>query len=225
MTGERRRAVVHPHHRADLTMGGHDYSGIRVVVVAHGPPVKGGIATVALDLVEDPGLNAEFEMLFLNTAQNDSQRGEFALSNVKRAFADALGTFRLARRGTVVHTHSVQYPWLVGWRQVSIALGRPAARRPGASAQPRPAAVHGAPGRVSGQPHEPMGVRGAGPPGRRQHPHRPGRGAEHPPVHAHHRPAGDRELGRRRRRGARPRPTTTRRSSCSSARSSSARES
>ena len=103
-------------------MDGHDYSGIRVVVVAHGPPVKGGIATVALDLIEDPGLNAEFEMLFLNTAQNDSQRGEFALSNVKRAFADAVGIFRLARRGTVVHTHSVQYPWLVGWRQVSIAL-------------------------------------------------------------------------------------------------------
>ena len=47
-------------------MDGHDYSGIRVVVVAHGPPVKGGIATVALDLIEDPGLNAEFEMLFLN---------------------------------------------------------------------------------------------------------------------------------------------------------------
>ena len=36
-----------------------DFSGIRVVVVAHGPPLKGGIATVALDLVEDPVLNAE----------------------------------------------------------------------------------------------------------------------------------------------------------------------
>ena len=92
------------------------------MVVAHGPPLKGGVATVALDLVEDPGLNAEFEMIFLNTAQNDSQRGKFALANVKRAVADAVGTFRLARPGTVVHSHSVQYPWLVGWRQVSIAL-------------------------------------------------------------------------------------------------------
>jgi glycosyltransferase involved in cell wall biosynthesis len=97
------------------------FSGIRVVVVAHGPPLKGGIATVALDLVEDPGLNAEFEVVFLNTAQNDDARGKLALENVRRAFADAWGTFRLARRGAVVHSHSVQEPWLTGWRQVAIA--------------------------------------------------------------------------------------------------------
>lgn len=97
------------------------FSGIRVVVVAHGPPLKGGIATVALDLVEDPGLNAEFEVVFLNTAQNDDARGKLALENVRRAFADAWGTFRLARRGSVVHSHSVQEPWLTGWRQVAIA--------------------------------------------------------------------------------------------------------
>jgi glycosyltransferase involved in cell wall biosynthesis len=98
------------------------FSGIRVVVVAHGPPLKGGIATVALDLVEDPGLNAEFEVVFLNTAQNDDARGKLALENVQRAFSDAWGTFRLARRGAVVHSHSVQEPWLTGWRQVAIAL-------------------------------------------------------------------------------------------------------
>ncbi len=103
---------------------------IRVLVVAHGPPLKGGIATVALDLVEDSGLNAEFQMVFLNTAQNDSQRGKLALANIKRAAADAFNTFRLARKGTVVHSHSVQDPWLVGWRQVSIAL---AARLRGAN--------------------------------------------------------------------------------------------
>lgn len=101
--------------------GARDYSGIRVVVVAHGPPLKGGIATVALDLVEDPGLNAEFEVVFLNTAQNDDARGKLALENVQRAFVDAWGTFRLARRGAVVHSHSVQEPWLTGWRQVAIA--------------------------------------------------------------------------------------------------------
>ena len=97
-------------------------TGIRVIVVAHGPPLKGGIATVALDLVEDPGLNAEFEMVFQNTAQNDSQRGKFAVENLKRAAADAWNTFRLARKGSVVHSHAVQDPWLVAWRQVSIAL-------------------------------------------------------------------------------------------------------
>lgn len=98
------------------------FSGIRVVVVAHGPPVRGGIATVAMDLVEDPSLNAEFEMVFLNTSQNDDQRGSFALENVKRALVDSWGTFRLARRGAVVHSHSVQEPWPTAWRQVAIAL-------------------------------------------------------------------------------------------------------
>ena len=99
-----------------------DYTGIRVVVVAHGPPMRGGIATVALDLVEDPVLNAEFEMVFQNTAQNDEARGKFAIENVHRAITDSWDTFRLARRGAVVHSHSVQYPWLTGWRQVGIAL-------------------------------------------------------------------------------------------------------
>ena len=98
------------------------YTGIRVVVVAHGPPMRGGIATVALDLVEDPVLNAEFEMVFQNTAQNDEARGKFAIENVRRAITDSWTTFRLARRGAVVHSHSVQYPWLTGWRQVGIAL-------------------------------------------------------------------------------------------------------
>ena len=99
-----------------------EYTGIRVVVVAHGPPMRGGIATVALDLVEDPVLNAEFEMVFQNTAQNDEARGKFAIENVRRAVLDSWNTFRLARRGAVVHSHSVQYPWLTGWRQVGIAL-------------------------------------------------------------------------------------------------------
>ena len=62
-----------------------DFSGIRVVVVAHGPPLKGGIATVALDLVEDPVLNAEFEIVFQNTSQNDEARGKFALKPIRGA--------------------------------------------------------------------------------------------------------------------------------------------
>src|SRR5690554_2771909 len=98
------------------------WSGTRVVVVAHGPPLKGGVATVALDLVEDPVLNEEFEMVFQNTVQAQDKRGTFALENVWRAFSSAAGTFRLARRGGVVHTHSVQDPTLVAWRQVLIAL-------------------------------------------------------------------------------------------------------
>lgn len=98
------------------------FSGIRVVVVAHGPPVKGGITTVAMDLVEDPGLNAEFEMVFLNTSQNDDQRGRLGLENVRRAVVDSARTLRLARPGSVVHSHSVQQPWPTAWRQVAIAL-------------------------------------------------------------------------------------------------------
>lgn len=98
------------------------HSKQRVVVVAHGPPLKGGITTVALDLVEDPTLNASFEMVFQNTSQAQDKRGTLALENITRAFAHAFGTFRLARRGTVVHTHSVQDPTLVAWRQVLIAF-------------------------------------------------------------------------------------------------------
>ena len=97
-------------------------TGIRVVVVAHGPPLAGGITTVALDLVEDPVLNEEFEIVFQNTAQAQDQRGKFSLTNVRRVVGDAWDTFRLARRGDVVHTHSVQDPTFVAWRQVAIAL-------------------------------------------------------------------------------------------------------
>ena len=116
--------------RVNSPGGDRPYSAIRVVVVAHGPPLKGGIATVALDLVEDPGLNAEFEVVFLNTAQNDDQRGKMSTANIKRMLADTVGTFRLARPGAVVHSHSVQYPGPVAWRQVAIAL---AARARGAA--------------------------------------------------------------------------------------------
>lgn len=93
----------------------------RVVVVAHGPPLKGGITTVALDLVDSPQLNAQFDMVFQNTTQAEDNRGTFAIGNVIRAVAHALRTFTLSRRGAIVHTHSVQDPTLVAWRQVLIA--------------------------------------------------------------------------------------------------------
>ncbi len=97
------------------------HSGVRVVVVAHGPPMKGGVATVALDIVEDPLMCEEFEVVFLNTSQNDDQRGRFAVENLRRAAQHAWATFRLARAGSVVHSHSVQHPVFVAWRQVAIA--------------------------------------------------------------------------------------------------------
>lgn len=108
---------------------GDGFSGIRVVVVAHGPPLKGGITTVAMDLVEDQGLNERFEVLFQNTSQAQDKRGRFAMENIWRAISHAWQTFRLARRGSVVHTHSVQDPTFVAWRQVAIAT---AARARGA---------------------------------------------------------------------------------------------
>lgn len=92
-----------------------------MVVVAHGPPVRGGIPTVALDIVEDDLLGREFEMVFFNTSQNDSARGDFEWRNLTRALSHAWGTFVRARRGSVVHTHSVQDPVFVVWRQVAIA--------------------------------------------------------------------------------------------------------
>ena len=91
--------------------------------------MRGGVATVALDIVEDPVLNEEFDVVFQNTSQNDDGRGEFGLENIARALQHSWDTFRLARRGAVVHTHSVQHPVFVAWRQVAIAL---AARARGA---------------------------------------------------------------------------------------------
>jgi hypothetical protein len=64
-------------------------TGIRVIVVAHGPPLAGGITTVALDLVEDPVLNSEFDVVFQNTAQAQDQRGKFSLTNLQRVVGDA----------------------------------------------------------------------------------------------------------------------------------------
>ena len=98
-------------------------------MVSHGPPMRGGIATVATDIVEDPSLCSEFEVVFVNTSQNDEARGDFAWANVVRAFGHAARTFVAARRGAVVHTHSVQHPVFVAWRQVAIAA---AARARGA---------------------------------------------------------------------------------------------
>lgn len=92
------------------------------MLVSHGPPLKGGVTTVAVDLIEDPGLNAEFEMVFQNTSQAEDKRGKLAAKNIWRAVTHALETFRLARRGSVVHSHSVQDPTLVAWRQVPIAV-------------------------------------------------------------------------------------------------------
>ncbi len=103
---------------------------IRVVVVAHGPPLKGGITTVAMDIVEDTLLGEEFDVVFVNTSQNEDARGKVSLANLKRLVSDAAATFRAARRGAVVHTHSVQEPWTVAWRQVGIAI---AARMRGAA--------------------------------------------------------------------------------------------
>lgn len=84
--------------------------------------MRGGIATVALDIVEDQVLGSEFEVVFFNTSQNDAARGEFGIRNLTRALSDTWGTFARARRGSVVHTHSVQDPVFVVWRQVAIAF-------------------------------------------------------------------------------------------------------
>jgi len=51
-----------------------------------------------MDLIEDPELNREFEMVFLNTSQKDDARGGFGLENVRRAVADAVNTFPLCPR-------------------------------------------------------------------------------------------------------------------------------
>ena len=122
----------------------HPPSGIRVVVVAHGPPMKGGVATVALDIVEDPQLREEFEVVFLNTSQNDDQRGSFAVENLTACRAARLGHLppRPGRLGRAHRTRCSTRCSSPGDRWRSL---RPrGCEGPGAAAQPRPAALHGA---------------------------------------------------------------------------------
>lgn len=94
----------------------------RVIVVGHGPPLRGGISTVVTNIADDPDLNRTFNIEFFNTAQSEANRGKFALENVARVFRDSWQLFRLVRRGNIVHSHSVQDPTFVAWRQVMFAI-------------------------------------------------------------------------------------------------------
>ena len=74
------------------------------------------------NIVDDPDLQQDFDIQFFNTAQSNANRGKFALENVVRVFRDGWQLFKMARRGDIVHSHSVQDPTFVAWRQVIFAL-------------------------------------------------------------------------------------------------------
>ncbi len=104
-------------------MSDQDSRRPRVLVVAQGPPARGGIATFATTLVEDPGLNRSFEMSLLNTCRTAERRaGTWSTENVRHAFQDAHRTFRAARRADVIHVQTALMPLLPLARALALCV-------------------------------------------------------------------------------------------------------
>lgn len=101
----------------------------RVVVVAEAAPMRGGIATFAETITADPGLNAAYDMVLLNTARTATREGgRFSLDNVRFALADAWRVFRAARTADIVHVQLVADPGLPALRAAALNLAGAAGR-------------------------------------------------------------------------------------------------
>lgn len=95
----------------------------RVVVVAQGPPARGGISSFATTLVDDPGLGRDFAMTLLNTCRTAERRaGTWSLENLLHAVQDAVRTFRAARRADVVHVQTALMPLLPLARALALCV-------------------------------------------------------------------------------------------------------
>lgn len=103
----------------------------RVVVVAQGPPSRGGISTFATTLVDDEELARTFEMSLLNTCREEERAaGTWSIDNLRHAAEDAVRTFVAARRADVVHVQTALMPTLPLVRALVLCL---AARLGGAA--------------------------------------------------------------------------------------------
>ena len=100
-----------------------------VVVVAEARPMRGGIATFAETITEDPILARDFDVQLLNTARVATREGgRFNLSNVRYALADAGRVFRASRRADIVHLQLVADPGLPSLRAAALNLAAAAGR-------------------------------------------------------------------------------------------------
>ena len=125
-------------------MSGH--ARPHVVVVAQGPPARGGISSFATTVVEDAGLARSFSVEMLNTTrQAERAAGTLSGQNLRNAVVDTARTFRAARAADVVHVQTALMPALPLLRALALCA---AARAGGAAVL-----CHVHSGRVnSGQP-------------------------------------------------------------------------
>jgi glycosyltransferase involved in cell wall biosynthesis len=94
-----------------------------VVVVAEAKPMRGGIATFAETITEDPLLAAEFDVELLNTARTATrQGGKLVFSNITAAIADAWQVFQVSRRADIVHLQLVADRGLPAIRAAALCL-------------------------------------------------------------------------------------------------------
>ena len=116
-----------------------DRDAVHVLVVAHGPPLRGDRHRRS-DLVEDPGLNDMSSTSSSSTPPRTTGPGRFSLGERPGVSRDAVDTFRRSCPGTVVHTPLGALPGSGRVAtQVAVAVASACgARRGDQPSQPRP---------------------------------------------------------------------------------------
>ncbi len=101
------------------------------MLVAQGPPARGGISSFASTLVEDRDLAAIADITLLNTTRKAERlAGSWSIENAVNAVDDARRTFLAARHADVVHVQTALMPALPLLRALSVCA---AARLGGAA--------------------------------------------------------------------------------------------
>lgn len=84
-----------------------------MAVVADASPARGGLATFAEMLADDPDLGRRFGMALVNTTRTAVWRGgALTGANVTRALRDAVRVFRVGRRHDIIHLQTALLPTL-----------------------------------------------------------------------------------------------------------------
>lgn len=95
---------------------------VRVLLVAQGPPARGGIPSFVEGLLADPNLRREADVEFLNTTRGRDRRpGAASVSNLREGVADVLAIARRAREADVVHLNTAAAPALPLARTIALA--------------------------------------------------------------------------------------------------------
>src|SRR5438105_9689422 len=99
--------------RASPERPGQDGDRLRVLLVGHGAPTRGGIPTFLAGLVADEWLGERVHLEFLNAAPRGTKLpGAFNVGNLGRTFLHAWRIARRARAVDVVHLNLAVTPTL-----------------------------------------------------------------------------------------------------------------